>query len=128
MSTTETQTALLASCSFCKKDNTQVKKLIAGPGVYICDECVALCDDILAQEADPGEEAASQARHRFQNPTAEELLARIEGLAGTLRGMERDLERWVTQAHDQLGITWDNLGARLGIDPSVARERFNPRP
>jgi hypothetical protein len=37
-------------CSFCGKSQTQVKKLIAGPSVHICNECVALCDDILAEE------------------------------------------------------------------------------
>ncbi|MCB9676231.1 MAG: hypothetical protein H6737_14005 [Alphaproteobacteria bacterium] len=35
-------------CSFCGKASTEVKKLIAGPSVYICDECVALCNEILA--------------------------------------------------------------------------------
>ena len=34
-------------CSFCGKSQEQVKKLIAGPGVYICDECVDLCNEIL---------------------------------------------------------------------------------
>jgi hypothetical protein len=37
-------------CSFCGKSQDQVKKLIAGPGVYICDECVGLCDEILNEE------------------------------------------------------------------------------
>ena len=37
-------------CSFCGKSQTQVKKLIAGPGVYICDECIDLCNDIIAEE------------------------------------------------------------------------------
>ena len=36
------------SCSFCGKTQTQVERLIVGPGVYICDECVALCSDILS--------------------------------------------------------------------------------
>jgi ATP-dependent Clp protease ATP-binding subunit ClpX len=38
------------SCSFCGKPKSQVKKLIAGPGVYICDECVTLCSEIVAEE------------------------------------------------------------------------------
>ncbi len=38
------------SCSFCGKSQKEVKKLIAGPSVYICDECIALCNDILAEE------------------------------------------------------------------------------
>ena len=37
-------------CSFCGKSQDQVAKLVAGPGVYICDECVHLCNDILKQE------------------------------------------------------------------------------
>ena len=37
-------------CSFCGKSQEQVRKLIAGPGVYICDECVDLCNEILDEE------------------------------------------------------------------------------
>jgi len=44
-------------CSFCGKSQGEVKKLIAGPAVYICDECVALCNDIIAEEVEK-EEAA----------------------------------------------------------------------
>ena len=39
----------LVKSSFCWKSQKQVKKLIAGPGVYICDECVALCVEILEE-------------------------------------------------------------------------------
>ena len=37
-------------CSFCGKSQDQVKRLIAGPGVYICDECVELCSEIITEE------------------------------------------------------------------------------
>ena len=37
-------------CSFCGKSQEEVRKLIAGPDVYICDECIALCNEILAEE------------------------------------------------------------------------------
>jgi ATP-dependent Clp protease ATP-binding subunit ClpX len=40
------------SCSFCGKSQKEVKKLIAGPTVYICDECIGLCNDIIAEEID----------------------------------------------------------------------------
>ena len=40
----------LVKCSFCGKSQKQVKKLIAGPGVYICDECIELCNDIIDEE------------------------------------------------------------------------------
>jgi ATP-dependent Clp protease ATP-binding subunit ClpX len=44
-------------CSFCGKSQDEVKKLIAGPTVYICDECIELCNDIIAEEFEK-EEAA----------------------------------------------------------------------
>jgi len=46
----------LLKCSFCGKSQKQVKKLIAGPGVYICDECIDLCNEIIEEElSEPSE-------------------------------------------------------------------------
>jgi len=44
------ETGDLLKCSFCGKSQKQVKKLIAGPGVYICDECIDLCNEIIEEE------------------------------------------------------------------------------
>ena len=41
-------------CSFCGTDERQAEKLIAGPGVYICDECIELCNEILEEERSQG--------------------------------------------------------------------------
>src|SRR5664280_240904 len=46
----------LLKCSFCGKSQKQVKKLIAGPGVYICDECIDLCNEIIEEELSEGTE------------------------------------------------------------------------
>ena len=46
-------------CSFCGKSQDEVRKLIAGPTVYICDECIDLCNDIIAEEVDHEEALAS---------------------------------------------------------------------
>jgi ATP-dependent Clp protease ATP-binding subunit ClpX len=46
----------LLKCSFCGKSQKQVKKLIAGPGVYICDECIDLCNEIIEEEFSATEE------------------------------------------------------------------------
>src|SRR4051812_47154703 len=46
----------LLKCSFCGKSQKQVKKLIAGPGVYICDECIDLCNEIIEEELAEGTE------------------------------------------------------------------------
>ena len=47
----------LLKCSFCGKSQKQVKKLIAGPGVYICDECIDLCNEIIEEELQEATEA-----------------------------------------------------------------------
>ena len=58
----------LLKCSFCSKSQKQVKKLIAGPGVYICDECIELCNEIIE------EELAETAELRFDElPTPREI-------------------------------------------------------
>src|SRR6202162_5182683 len=48
-------------CSFCGKSQKEVKKLIAGPTVYICDECIGLCNDIIAEEVEKDEPYAGSA-------------------------------------------------------------------
>ena len=48
----------LLKCSFCGKSQKQVKKLIAGPGVYICDECIDLCNEIIEEELSESSDVA----------------------------------------------------------------------
>jgi len=62
------------SCSFCGKSQKEVKKLIAGPTVYICDECIELCNDIIAEEY--GQEESGQAPTRILKP--KELKAALD--------------------------------------------------
>ncbi|WP_029088810.1 ATP-dependent Clp protease ATP-binding subunit ClpX [Brevibacterium album] len=51
--------AELLKCNFCGKSQKQVRKLIAGPGVYICDECIGLCNEIIEEELSQAVEASS---------------------------------------------------------------------
>lgn len=55
-------------CSFCGKSQDQVTKLIAGPGVYICDQCVDLCNEILDEELFENKGPKSLVLEKFQNP------------------------------------------------------------
>jgi ATP-dependent Clp protease ATP-binding subunit ClpX len=50
------------SCSFCGRSQEEVRKLIAGPSVYICDECIELCNDIIAEEVDQDEVLSTQSK------------------------------------------------------------------
>lgn len=53
-------------CSFCGKSQREVKKLIAGPTVYICDECIELCNDIIAEEG--SKETTTKSQDRLPKP------------------------------------------------------------
>ena len=69
------ESADLLKCSFCGKSQKQVQQLIAGPGVYICDECVDLCNEIIEERlAEAGEEASSE----FDLPKPREIYAFLE--------------------------------------------------
>ncbi|MGH8312276.1 MAG: ClpX C4-type zinc finger protein, partial [Gammaproteobacteria bacterium] len=55
----------LLYCSFCGKSQHEVRKLIAGPSVYVCDECVELCNDIIREEM---QEQTQTARNKLPRP------------------------------------------------------------
>ncbi len=56
----------LLYCSFCGKSQHEVRKLIAGPSVFICDECVDLCNDIIREEVQ--EAQAESSAHKLPSP------------------------------------------------------------
>jgi len=58
--TTDDDKGKLLYCSFCGKSQHEVRKLIAGPSVFICDECVDLCNDIIREEVQEGSESTEQ--------------------------------------------------------------------
>lgn len=117
------ENTLLARCSFCAKPNTDVKKLIAGPGVYICDGCVGLCQEILATETSV-EDAAAR-REAFVNLPASEVLQLLPSIAATVDSVEGDLRRWIQRLR-AAGTGWDEIASRLGISADEARSRFEP--
>src|SRR5687767_13823679 len=62
-------------CSFCGKNQREVKKLIAGPTVYICDECIELCNDIIAEE---GQKEATTSSTEKKIPKPEEIKKHLD--------------------------------------------------
>ena len=119
--TDEPTKAVLGSCTFCKKTNNQVQKLIAGPGVYICDECVGLCQEILTDEGGPARDA--DARAKFENRSVDEILDALPALGATANEVEAELGRWVVRLRAQ-GTDWDRIGAALSLGLDEARSRF----
>src|SRR5262245_35484775 len=67
-------------CSFCGKAQTEVKTLVAGPGVFICDECVELCRPIIEKKRKPTTQAVPSLLP--DNATTEALLKTLAGYNG----------------------------------------------
>ena len=117
------KTALQVTCSFCTKPSSAVAKVIAGPGVYICNECIQLCNDILDQEqqaSSPG----TQLPAREEAMTDEEILDLLPRIASVSEQTDASLQRLVTVLRGR-GVTWARIGAALQITRQSAWERFS---
>jgi len=73
---TLTESGDMLKCSFCGKSQKQVRKLIAGPGVYICDECIGLCNEIIEEEL--GEVVTTKTFDETELPKPKEIFAALD--------------------------------------------------
>ncbi len=135
MANTASQQAL--SCSFCGKSQFEIEKLVAGPGVYICDECVDLCNQIISDERSrKGEQAthASPAR-KTRTPTPptikawealsdDDLLGEMVRAHAAHDNVDRAVALHVAALRDR-GISWARIGDALGMARQSAWERFS---
>jgi ClpX C4-type zinc finger len=120
-------------CSFCGQDQDQVDKLIAGPGVYICDQCVDLCRQIIAGEL-PGEEVRSRSARPggdVPNLTDEldglsvgELIDLLVRIDRSHEGVDRTVQRVVETLRER-EVSWARIGEALGMTRQSAWERFS---
>jgi len=104
-------------CSFCGKEKGAVAKLVAGPGVYICNECVELCNHIFAEEAVP------KVPGWTERPD-DELLASL----GRVQSLVSQVDAAVHDHVDVLrarGMSWTRIGEALGVSKQAAWERFS---
>lgn len=108
-------------CSFCQRPAPEVDKLIAGPGIYICDQCVNLCNEILAQESQTSDTAQIPSWHSL---TDADLLAKLPRIASVAAQVEGGLQRWVREARRR-GSSWADIGEALGMSRQSAWERFS---
>ncbi|HEX5291431.1 MAG TPA: ClpX C4-type zinc finger protein [Streptosporangiaceae bacterium] len=113
------------NCSFCAKPSSAVAKVIAGPGVFICNECVQLCNDILKEEqqqtpSPPGTRLPA----REESMTDEEILDLLPRIAAVSAQTDASLQRLVTVLRGR-GVTWARIGAALQITRQSAWERFS---
>lgn len=104
-------------CSFCGKKQDEVDHFIAGPGVYICNECVALCDLILANKPAPTFPSLDE-------KSDDELLADMARIAASRDQVEEAVMDRVQRLRRR-GVTWARIGESLGISRQSAWERFS---
>jgi ATP-dependent protease Clp ATPase subunit len=104
-------------CSFCGKDKESVAKMVAGPGVYICNECIGLCTEILAME----EPTEIKRRHELPDDDLLAALARAQAAAPQVDAAIRD---YVSILRTR-GVSWTRIGAALGVSKQSAWERFS---
>jgi hypothetical protein len=111
------------NCSFCQKSKEEVAKLIAGPGVFICDQCVGLCVEIL--EIDSSKPSDTPAVPNWEEHLSDDdLLATLPKVAALSAQVVHQLGHSVAHARSR-GITWTRIGAALGMTRQSAWERFS---
>jgi hypothetical protein len=104
-------------CSFCRKDQHLVAKLVAGPGVYICDACIALCSRILTGKP-------TAAFKGWATLTDEEFLGTLPAAVAAVEASEERLREHVEMIRHR-GISWERIAAALGVTRQAAWERFS---
>jgi ATP-dependent Clp protease ATP-binding subunit ClpX len=106
-------------CSFCFKSQHEAEKLVAGPAsIFICDECVALCNEVIAGRHPKVAKAATD-----ELPT-ERLLKRLQPIEQTLQGRGNQLQTVVDLLRAR-NVSWADIGAALGMTRQSAWERFS---
>ncbi|MER6583493.1 LysR substrate-binding domain-containing protein [Nonomuraea sp. NPDC001023] len=127
---------LATRCSFCGKPHEEARKVVAGPGVYICDVCIDLSQQIvqaeLRREGEPAPAGDGGSRVHWgpapddkyvSGMSDEDVLASLPRQALTLEQAERDLRAWVGILRDR-NVTWARIGEALGITRQAAWDRF----
>jgi ATP-dependent Clp protease ATP-binding subunit ClpX len=122
-------------CSFCDKSQHDVLRLVAGPGVYICDECVGLCNQVIASQPGPkGARGTATRRTTSQSdpPTLkawdglsdDELLAEMVKAHAAHANVDRGVAQHVAALRAR-GVSWARIGEALGMTRQSAWERFS---
>ncbi|HEX3996743.1 MAG TPA: ClpX C4-type zinc finger protein [Acetobacteraceae bacterium] len=110
-------------CSFCGKAQPDVKTLISGPGVFICDECVQLCQAVITKEArTPTAREAPNPLLPDDVPT-ENLLRTLAGYNGAFERIDAAMQDVVDILRER-DVSWATIGQTLAVSRQAAWKRF----
>jgi hypothetical protein len=107
-------------CSFCRKSDREVERLIGGPGVYICGSCVEKCVKILK----PWKGKSVPDFAGWESLGEAELLKSLAPTEETLEAVRRDLQTKIDTLRKR-EVSWETIGKALGISRQAAWERFS---
>jgi ATP-dependent Clp protease ATP-binding subunit ClpX len=107
-------------CSFCGKSQTEVRKLIAGPGVFICDECVELCLPIISRQP---EEPGTATSLLPENAPTDKLLKTLAGYNGAFESVGSAMQDIVDILRER-EVSWAAIGEALAVSRQAAWKRF----
>jgi hypothetical protein len=110
-------------CSFCGKAQTEVKTLVSGPGVFICDECVELCQEIIAKEAATAVSTQTVPGLLPDNAATETLLKTLAGYNGAFERVDAGMQDIVDILRER-EVSWATIGQALAVSRQAAWKRF----
>ena len=109
-------------CSFCGKAQTEVKTLVAGPGVFICDECVGLCRAIIEKQPEPPQQPSPNPLLP-DNVATETLLKTLSGYNGAFARIDAAMQDIVDILRERT-VSWAAIGRALAVSRQAAWKRF----
>ena len=105
-------------CSFCGKSQTEVKTLVAGPGVFICDECVQLCRAIIDKKQKPATQELPNPLLPDNAPT-DKLLKTLAGYNGAFERIDAAMQDIVDILRGR-EMSWATIGQALAVSRHTA--------
>ena len=115
--------AFEARCSFCRKSNADVDVLIGAIGVYICNECVAVANDVLAKTPPSERKARDNAGEQLRGAPSEKLLRLVAGVEPLVEDVAA-YQAFNVDLLRERGVSWAEIGGALGVSRQAAWKRF----
>lgn len=109
-------------CSFCAKSQHQVNKLVAGPGIYICDACIGLCQKFITDDSRTGEEPKNPIDY-FKSLESKILMDGFTNAERVRREVSAQ-QQLVVDILRERKISWADIGAALSVSRQAVWRRF----
>jgi ATP-dependent protease Clp ATPase subunit len=109
-------------CTFCTKAQTEVETLIAGPGVFICNECVQICRQIIKKKSKPPTQEVLNSLLPDNVPT-ETLLKTLAGYNGAFERIDAAMQD-IADILRERQVSWASIGQALAVSRQAAWKRF----